>query len=350
MTYSTCTVSFFRNDLQKSRLPIRCPIKDCHSHTYKVPFQRYQVPFCPEHGLRIHKNGFVYYNGTSTDALAVATKRNLMFHGDYYIEHFLKKGNKMESGRLCYENSEDSVSYNVFTSLLSDMQSIRKLASHITKKEIHDDVELLLWGGKIDLAHNNFTPFEPLLDVRKHLEHDIKQFATEPDIMLVAPKKFVICIEAKFGSKNPIADDSVEKVGEKPKGAFRLIERYCTKNRILDTNEIFDFGQMPDRFYEQLFRNVVFSACMAKLSNAPEWYVVNLRNRHLMNLRRGQPESMPIKRNIRSILRWKHKNRFSHLTWEEIYDLCVKGNPQLSNLAWYLKNKSLGCSRAFNIF
>jgi hypothetical protein len=103
-------------------------------------------------------------------------------------------------------------------------------------------------------------------------------------------------------------------------------------------------------FYEQLFRNIVFSASMAKLEAAPEWYVSNLRNQHVINLRRGEPESKPVKRNIKSILRPEYKNRFAHLTWEEIYNVCVKDNPKLSDLAWYMKNKSLGCGRAFNIF
>jgi len=38
------------------------------------------------------------------------------------------------------------------------------------------------------------------------------------------------------------------------------------------------------------------------------------------------------------------------MTWEQIYDVAIKGDERLSNLAWYLKTKSLGCGRAFNIF
>jgi len=272
-----------------------------------------------------------------------------MFHGDYYVENFMKKsGNKLEAGRLCNENSEDAVSYNVFTELLSK-ETLHKLVRHITGKNIKGDVELYLWGGKIDLKKGTFVQYKPLLEVRNQLESDIKFFGTEPDIMLVIPKKVVICIEAKFGSKNPIAKEQKHKPDEKPKGRAKLIERYCKKNKIIDTNNIFDFRKMPRLFYEQLFRNIVFAASMAKMEDEAVWYVVNLRNQHVMNLKQGKPESMPIMRNIRSILKPKYKKRFTHLTWEDIYDVAIKGNYELADLTWYLKNKSLSCGRAFNV-
>jgi hypothetical protein len=44
--------------------------------------------------------------------------------------------------------------------------------------------------------------------VRDLLEKDIQGFPTEPDIMLIAPDEMLICIEAKFGSANPLAHDS----------------------------------------------------------------------------------------------------------------------------------------------
>jgi len=354
---SNCTISFCRNDLQRTRLwRGKCPVKNCavDIEQDKAPFQKYKdrmrhIPFCPEHGIRIHKDSFVYYNGSSPDDLITATKRNLMFHSDYYGANFFKKENKMESGRLCYESSEDAVSYNVSTELLSNGAALKRLVGHITKQYIKDDVDLYLWGGKIDLKNNSFIQYKPLIDVRKDLEHDIKRFATEPDIILVIPKKILICIEAKHGSKNPIAKEQKEGQGEKPKSKSKLIERYCVKNNIIDTSAIFDFSNAPKLFYEQLFRNIVFAASMAKLEGNADWYVVNLRNQHVMNLKCGKPESMPIMRNIRSILKSKYKKRFTHLTWENIYNHAVKGDYSLANLTWYLKNKSLNCGRAFNI-
>jgi len=358
MATSSCAVSFFRNDLQKTRLKQgKCPVKNCsvNVENHRAPFQRYKgkmryLPFCPEHGIRIHKNTFVYYNGPSKSDLITATKRNLMFHTQYYVANFLNKPNKVEAHRLCYESSEDAVTYNVFTELLSDGRALKKLVRYITKKEINEDVELYLWGGKIDLINESFSEYEPLQEVRKRLEHDIHKFVTEPDIMFLVPKKILVCIEAKFGSKNPLSEEKEEKIGQKPKSRGKLIERYCNNNNIIDNNDIFDLDNLPRRFHEQLFRNLVFAASMAKLADIEKWYVVNLRSQHVVNLKKGKPESMPVTRNIRSILTREYKKRFLHLTWEDIYDKCITGNTNLNNLAWYMKNKTLNYRRAFNIF
>jgi hypothetical protein len=357
MSKSNCTISFFRNDLQATRLREgKCPVKNCSTDIlrHKVPFQKYKgtmrhLPFCQEHGIRIHQKGFVYYNGTMKSDLITSTKRNLPFHREYYIDNFLKNGNKLESGRLGYENSEDALTYNVFTELLSNGEALKKLVSSLLRRKIEDEVELYLWGGKIDLKHQTFTTYAPLEEVRRQLESDIKRFGTEPDIMLIVPKKAVICIEAKFGSKNPLAVDKVEMEGDKPKKREKLVQRYCTNNAIIDASQIIDCEKLPTRFYEQLFRNIIFAASMAKLEGQAEWHVVNLRNQHVMNVKRGKPESHPVMRNMRSILKSKYKKHFSHLTWEDLFQRTIKGHDEFANLTWYLKNKSLSCARAFNI-
>ena len=283
------------------------------------------------------------------ECLTTATKRNLMFNPSFYIDHFFKKGNKMESGRLCHESSEDAVSYNVFTELLRDKDALQKLVKLITGTSFSDEIHLYLWGSRINLMDNKSALYIPLVNVREALEQDIKNFKTEPDIMLVIPKKLVICIEAKFGSKNPIAKDIDEVVGEKPKKISRLQERYCEQNKIIVCDKIFNFMGVGGLFYEQLFRNVVFAASMAQIEGTDKWYVANLRNQHVMNLQRGKPGSKPVKRNIRALLHPEYKKRFTHLTREDVYETAVKDSPSLRDLTWYMKNKSLACGRAFNI-
>ena len=193
-----------------------------------------------------------------------------------------------------------------------------------------------------------FSAYQPLEEVRDRLEGDLL-VQTEPDIMLVVPGKVLICIEAKFGSKNPIATEGDENADKKQKKTTTLVERYCSKNKMVDVDAMFDLTKMPRRFYEQLFRNLVFAASMAKIAGIKKWHVANLRSQHVMNLKRGKPESNPVLRAVRSILRPELKKRFSHITWEEIYEECVQGDRHLHNLAWYMKNKTLACRRAFNI-
>ena len=342
---SGCTISFFKNDLQRTRLKRGlCPIRDCSADLSKVPFRKYSLPFCYEHGIRIHKKTFVYYNGTSKEEKELSIRRNLIFHSNYYLNNIFKKGSKAESTRLCYENSEDAVSYNIFTELL-DKNRLSKLVRLITGKQVDGEVELYLWGGKIDLENNCFSIYEPLEKVREELEGD-KRHQTEPDIMLVIPKRLIICIEAKFGSKNSSIEDKESKDKEK-KG--EMIERYCRRNRIIKTDKILDLDKIQESFYTQLFRNIVFACSMAELEGKIEWYVVNLRNQHLLNLKKNRPASLPVVKNIRSYLKPRFKKTFKHLTWEDIYEQVVKGNPELADLTWYMKNKSLSCGRAFNI-
>jgi hypothetical protein len=144
MVTSSCTISFFRNDLQRTD-GHKCPIKNCSSKNLdKVKFQKVLVPFCPEHGLRIHKNTFVYYNGQRKEDLATAIKRNLMFNPDYYVTNILNKPGKVETNRLCYENSEDAVTYNVFTELFTNRQALSKLVKNVTGQKFNEDVELYL--------------------------------------------------------------------------------------------------------------------------------------------------------------------------------------------------------------
>ena len=359
MDTSTCTISFFRNDLQRTRLQpeqVKCPVKNCavNSQPHKAPFRRREgkmlyLPFCPEHGIRIHKTSFVYYNGRSPHDLITATKRNLMFHAQYCIDNFLNKSNKAESHRLCYESSEDALTFNVFAELLSNGNELKKLLRHICKGSPTDTPQLYLWGQRVDLD-TPVSPYKPLCTARSLLGEDRLPFPTEPDIMLVVPNKVLICIEAKFGSKNPIAEERKVSADQKPKSRAELIDRYCTRNSIIQWEKIFTFDKMPTRFHEQLFRNLVFAASMAEVAGIEKWYVVNLRSQHIMNLKKGRPESMPVVRNVRSMLTHASKNRFVHRTWEDLYDICVRNNPRLHNLAWYMKNKTLNSQRAFNIF
>ena len=350
MINSKCTTSFFKHDLQKARLQKGlCPVKACSPPLSKIPFHKYNIPFCPEHGIRIHKNTFVYYNGSSKEEQILATRRNLMFHSDYYIDNFFKKkSSKAESERLCYENSEDAVSYNIFTELLAK-DKLNKLVELIADRHINEDIELYLWGGKIDLKNNKFSLCEPLLKVREHLESGIKYYKTEPDIILIVPKKLIICFEAKFGSKNPIAEDKEVKPGEKPKKREELIERYCVSNKIIDADEIFNLDKNTSVFYEQLFRNLVFASSMAELEDKIDWKVVNLRSQYVLDLNEDKQDTASVVENVHSYLKPEHRKRFKHLTWEEIYRKVVKKDPELSSLAWYMENKSLSCGKAFNI-
>lgn len=371
MTTSSFDISFTRNDLSRTRLEQkRCPVKGCSVDIskYEVPYQKRKgkmryMPFCPEHGLRLHRSsGYVYYNGPSDEQKMLATRRNLMFNADYFLGNYfgaINKDKKMESARLCYESSEDAVTYNIFTELLKH-GVLPKVVSIISEKPIQEEVELYLWGSKIDFK-TQAKQYQHLISVRDKLESDIHRFQTEPDIMLIVPQKILICIEAKFASDHSLAKEKDVQPGEKPKKLSALIDRYCTKNKCIIADDIFDLGELKKNneitsgqivkpFYDQLFRNMVFAASMSELAGIKDWYVASLRTRHVKYTK----GSRPVLKAVKAILQKQYKNRFTDIEWEDIYAKIVTedltDNKMLGRLAWYMETKSLGCGRAFNCF
>jgi hypothetical protein len=72
------------------------------------------MPWCREHGIRIHSDTFVYWNGPGRDE--EARLRNFIIRHDLVRAVALPKGMKVEAHRLGYEMSEDALSWNVFES------------------------------------------------------------------------------------------------------------------------------------------------------------------------------------------------------------------------------------------
>src|SRR5437870_9324809 len=118
-----------------------------------------------------------------------------MFAPDVVASHILDAKTKAETHRLGYEMSEDAVSWTVFAALLA-AGKLQEVARHLTGRPIETQPDLYLWGCRVALGAEDSTMFAPLCEVRDLLERDITRDKTEPDIMLVVPKRLVICIEA----------------------------------------------------------------------------------------------------------------------------------------------------------
>jgi len=132
--------------------------------------------------------------------------------------------------------------------------------------------------------------------------------------MLVVPGKLLICIEAKFGSDHTAANGKDVPVDQKPKKPDALMRKYCEQNWLIDTCQIFDASKSTSLpvFYDQLFRNLVFAASMAKLAGIPNWRVVGLRSRH----RQYTKGNRPVLRALRSLLKPPYKKHILELEWE----------------------------------
>ena len=353
---SECTDSYIHQDFDVDRLfQCQCPIKGCtNEQLTTTPYRKIELPYCVRHGIRIHKNSptFVYFNGDREEYHIKARLRNFIFHKQYVKEHVLQSSSKAETWRLGYENSEDAVSWNVFVGIMR-AGALSRTMSWLAGRKIDGEPELYLWGSHIDLDNNSHDFYPPLCQARKSIEPDIRRFFTEPDVMLIVPEKFVMCIEVKFTSGNTLAQIEEEKeiAEQKPKSVEGIIQRYFTRNtfwkdgsRYIQPNDI-----NHKKFHGQLFRNIVFASGMAEKFDG-DWQVVNLvsstqwqkfRNKRVSTMYEDPSEA------VRCYLTDQYKQRFAFRTWECLFAHVIKDNNSLQDVAEYMKGKSAFFKQAF---
>lgn len=343
----TTDVSFGINDL-KSPTPINeCPIKGCNIKPIYV--RKFQV--CPTHGLEIHPSTYIYYNGDSPEEKQHACLRNFLPFGRKFVaEKILGNHDKAESHRLGSENSEDALTWNIFGGLLHHKR-LQLIYNNLTSQNASpNELKLYLWGLEIDFHARQAKPWDRLLEVRHELEPDIKNFHTEPDIMILGPTHLV-CIEAKFTSGNPIALNKNEdaKDGEKPKSRNGIIKRYIRPIQIKDKLLHPDIKpeQLEDKVHSQLLRMIIFTSAMAKLEGR-RWIVANMVSKtqwdeKIKSSRYDFTDPTP---SIPVCVR----NNFMFIYWEKhIYKEVLKLDPVLSDLSEYMEHKTANLKKAFNM-
>ena len=348
MDSSDCFEHFGYQDFDASciqlQYPAICPIAGCSTSLIGVQDGRGERPFCPAHGIRLHSNTFVYWNGANRKS--EARLRNFRIRPDLARSIALGSVEKAESHRLGYEMSEDALSWNVFVSL-AEAGKLRQTALFLTAREVRAEPELYLWGELVDVTGAKRSRFGPLDTVRARLEHDVRKFKTEPDVMLVVEGQLVICIEAKFSSGNPLAYEGAVDAGQKPSDRAGLLYRYFDRSGT-ETQRSIDRDGMVGALHSQLFRNVAFASEMA---NGREWHVVNLVSATQWRFRKDSgrysftdPESA-----VQSYLRQDHKQSFTFRTWEGLHKSVIHGVPELAKLDAYLLSKSARYRPAFEL-
>ena len=330
-----------------------CPMRDCPATLVNLVYGKQHdrdgepkertMPWCPEHDIRLHSGTFVYWNGD--DRREDSRLRNFIVEQDLVTEIALKPGAKAESHRLGYEMSEDALSWNVFVSL-AVAGRLKDAGEWLTGRSLSREPALYLWGQRIDVKGSDRGIYEPLRRVRDALESGIARFGTEPDIMLVVKGEMVICIEAKFGSGNPLGYDGDVKEGEKPTSRAGLLEKYLGASTTARTRAAMRPENMAPRLHSQLFRNIVFASEMAE----KDWHVVNLVSKTQRgskdNERYSFADPTP---DVRSYLSPDSQSYFTYRTWEDLYAAVVKDTPELAELGLYLRGKSAHYRPAFEL-
>ena len=336
--------AFALDRLERGR-PTVCPIATCTTAPINLRDSRGVRPFCSVHGLRIHSNTFVYWNGIEKEN--EARLRNFRIRPELAREIALQSGAKAESHRLGYEMSEDALTWNVLVGL-AEAGRLRQALRFLTGRDVEAEPALYLWGQLIDVTTTRKRgPFQQLEMIRKRLENGIGRFKTEPDAMLVIEGQLLVCIEAKFASGNPLAREATVKAGEKPTDRATLLRRYLDQSGP-ETRRIIDRRGIGETFHSQLFRNVVFASEMA---DGHDWHVVNLvsstqwaRGRESKRYSFKSPEE-----HVRAFLHPSRKQSFCFRTWEDLHKALIKDDPALIVLDTYIRSKSAHYRRAFDL-
>lgn len=346
---SDCHDSFGHGDFDPDRVTpgyrAGCPVKACSTGLLRISFgKRSPALFCPKHGIRLHSDTFVYWNGADKEARKTASLRSFQVRPDLAARIAMNSKHKAETHRLGFEMSEDALSWNVFVAL-AEARKLSDVVTFLTGYNVDEEPSLYLWGQLIDLTGAKHEGFAPLDRVRTMLENDIGRFNTEPDIMLVVDTKLIVCIEAKFGSGNPVAYESTVQSGDKPTGRYELFSRYLD-GAGETTQGIIDRQQIDEVFNSQLFRNVVFASEMAV---GADWHVANLASKTQWSSDKKSKHSSyddPATR-VQRYLREDVRDRFTFRTWEDLYNSVIKPEPKLKELDEYMHSKSAHFRRAF---
>jgi hypothetical protein len=347
---SECHRQFGWGDFDPARLDnesCQCPVQGCSATLLHVSYgdrnkRDRTLPWCPEHGIRLHSDTFAYWNGPNQRD--EARLRNFIVGHNLVSAIALRKGMKAEAHRLGFEMSEDALSWNVFESL-AVAGKLRETVHFLTGRSLRSTPHLYLWGHRIDDDPNgDHEIYEPLSRVRAKLEPDIHRFVTEPDIMLVAERELVVCIEAKFGAGNPLTYDSAPKEGEKPTSRVGLINRYLGNRTSDRTRRIVCPEKIGAAPRSQLLRNIVFASEMAEKT---PWCVVNL----VSSTQRGRDDKHKSYADptdeVQSYLHPDWRHCFTFRTWERLHAALISGDLDLAPLDQYLKRKSAHFRRAF---
>jgi hypothetical protein len=338
-----------RNLASPLGIPRHCPVSDCAALLETADSQWGKMPYCPVHRIQIHggSHTFVYYDGPDSESKRNAALRNIPFERDYFKEHILGNAAKAESHRICNENSEDALTWNVFSRLARGGR-LKSLVSALTGLSLKTEPEIYLWGLKVNLDDSSKPAlFPPLKSGRDLFESDVVKFWTEPDIMLYAPGELLLLIEAKFTSGNPITLPGVtnDVAGEKPKSREGILQRYKLpeppRGALLNPS-------LSGPFYSQLYRNLVFAIHMAEQLGV-KWGLVNLVSEGQFHQRRKKVEFQDPTPFIQGLLPEKSRGRFTFYSWERLYAEHVDNVTELQDLAAYMYNKSANGVRALDV-
>jgi hypothetical protein len=307
---------------------LKCFLRDCH-HYLSPPTRGFRGEVCPQHGVRCHRSATFSY---------ADPRRNVLIDGGL-LTRIIRHPFKFESHRFGLERSEDAVTLNVMRSLQEAgcLNLVARFVTGLDTEAARAEPTLYLWG--LRLSDDTLTPWDLLIAARERFERrlPVKRPKTEPDIGIHLSGHFLILIEAKFCSENPVTY-SGQRRSPQSLTKEELLNLYSDLSlRVMDRQKAAE----ADRLHGQLYRNMVFSEYMAQL-DGPRTQA------YLGSLTRAGYEGDACEEFAR-LIRPEFRDRFTHLTWEDLFTLSTLSWRRLSALREYLLLKTANLVQAFQL-
>jgi hypothetical protein len=263
-------------------------------------------------------------------------RRNLIASPELFADKVRGNPNKVESHRFGYLNSEDTTSWNCFRSL-QEAKALHLIAQWVTGRTVTEEPFLYLWG--LSSSDDKFEPWPLLTKARKQFEIGklpVARPLSEPDLALVIPGKLCLLIECKLLSPNPVVYRCQPRKTSQSLTMEELLDLYHDPAlRILD----FEKPHTAERLCSQLYRYQIFAESMARLDGSnTQAYLANL----VLAGREHESTS-----EFRQFLRPEYADRFTRMTWENLYTISGLYWRRLARLQEYMLSKPIGVSGGF---
>lgn len=299
---------------------VECPVNGCdkfvprQSKVFK-PLAQFQ---CPVHRIFISPSTFEYED---ENANMLWTEEN-----DIALWECIKTPGVKRESRLARDNSEDSVTWNVFR-FLDKQRLLSKFVDLAAGENVGVDPQLIYWS----FCQNSRKPWNSLLEAAKTFGENVAR-RSEPDL-IIEDEKYIVFVESKWTSSNrtsPTNPDDPKMYESGGNGWFSQVFAHDT-----------DFKKIAveDSLYE-LMRLWLIGTWIAEHCHKM-FILVNL-------VRAGSRAEVNIEKRFSKHIISAPNRHFVRLTWEEIYAKIVMPKSLLPDqedaktLAEYLREKTIG--------
>ncbi|PKN68526.1 MAG: hypothetical protein CVU54_14510 [Deltaproteobacteria bacterium HGW-Deltaproteobacteria-12] len=290
---------------------VECPVKGCSREVERQrrSFRQEKRFMCPDHKIYISPSTFEYEN----------EKDNLLWQNKADLDLLKEVKTVKRESRIARDNSEDSLTWNIFR-YLENTNQLANLLSNIGQMN-YSYADLIYWSysGKAKGA------WPELNSAREEFGEQIKR-SSEPDLIAVT-NKALFFIEAKLTATNntsPSINNNRKKYlsggNEWHKEVFR---------------SDFDTVAIQARKYE-LFRFWLLGSWLAKEMD---------RNFYLLNIVLSERDKDIEAQFIPHIIQVAGQRQFKRISWEELYRYItdnVPDNQDKEKMVAYFQNKIIG--------